>query len=190
MVVVARAKRGFELVSGFAGCPVCHLEARFEGGDLLLPADVAPVAAPMPDGWTPDPDRTIALLGLAEPGGAVLLSGSYAALASQLVERLDVAVVVMGSGGRSDLSVAAAVVRGPAPNVPFTDGTFRAAAVDARFPDALLGDLVRTIAIGGRMLATTATRLPPGLNELARDDHEWVAAREGSGAIVELSRRR
>ncbi len=190
LVVVARAKRGLDLVSGFAGCPVCHLEARIEDGDLLLPGDAAPPVAPVPDGWMPKLDRTIALLGLAEPGGAVLLSGRYAALASQLVERLDVAVVSMGPGGRPDLSEAAAVVRGPVPSVPFTDGTFRAAAVDASFPEVLLGDLVRTVAMGGRMLATSSHRLAPGLTELARDDQEWVAAREGSGAIVELSRRR
>lgn len=195
MVVVARLKRGVELVDGFAGCPVCHLEARFADGDLLFPTEavadrVHPLGAPAPHEWTPDLERTIALLGLAEPGGAVVLSGRYAALAERLVERVDVGVVLMGTGARRGRSESAALVRGVTPIAPFTDGTFRAVAVDVVFPETLLDDLVRTVAIGGRMLATRLHRVPRGLTELARDDHEWVAAREVTGAIVELSRRR
>lgn len=188
MVVVARAKRGSELVSGFAGCPVCHLEARFEGGDLQFPGEALPAAESTPDGWTPDLERTIALLGLDEPGGALLLSGRYASLAPQLVERLDVAVMLMGGGRRPGDIEAVAIVTGRTPNVPFTDGTFRSAAVDLSFPDALLPDLVRTIATKGRVLAVALHRPPPGLTELARDDREWVAARDASGALVELRR--
>lgn len=190
MVVVARAKRGFELVTGFAGCPVCHLEARFEDGDLRFPGEAVPSSAATPNGAMPELDRTIALMGLAEPGGAVLLTGRYAALASQLVERLDVSVVLLGTDRRDGASEVAAVVRGPTANVPFTDGTFRAAALDGAIPGPLIADLVRTIAIGGRMLATSGHRLPAGLKELARDDLEWVAARESGGAIVELVRRK
>ena len=49
------------------------------------------------DAWMPTLDRLIALLGLAEPGGSVLLTGRYARLATDLARATDVAVVVMWS---------------------------------------------------------------------------------------------
>jgi hypothetical protein len=46
------------------------------------------------------------------------------------------------------------------------------------------------IANGGRVVAAASVRAPLGLKELARDDREWVAAREVTGAMVELGRGR
>ena len=207
MVVVARERRGVELISGFAGCPICRFEARFEDGDLHFapgppartpPSDLTPLptiladgslAAPIPDDWSPDLERTIALLGLSEPGGAIVLSGRYAALAPALVERFDVGVIQFGTTARDGGSEIAALVLGETPNVPFTDGTFRAVAVDMFIDEGTCADLVRTLAIGGRMLATTLNRVPAGVNPLARDAHEWVASREMVGSVVELRRR-
>lgn len=193
LVVVAREKRDHEIVGGFAGCPVCHLEARFEAGHVRfaesrsdIMAQESSIVGPW---WEAERDRTIALLGLADPGGAVLLTGRYAALGEALSVTADVAVVVMSRVVLPVASDRIAALTGDLSVVPFTDGTFRAAAVDAWSPAGFVADAVRTVAVGGRVLVPVSTWLPAGLRELARDDQEWVAARESTGAIVELKRR-
>lgn len=193
LVVVAREKRDREIVGGFAGCPVCHLEARFAAGHVrfeeTLSEFMAQGSSIVGPWWEADLDRTIALLGLAEPGGAVLLTGRYAALGEALSIKADVAVVVMSRVVLPVASERIAAVTGDLPVVPFTDATFRAAAVDAWSPSGFIADAARTVAVGGRVLVPVSAWLPAGLEELARDDREWVAARESSGAIVELKRR-
>lgn len=193
LIVVASRKRERELLEGVAGCPVCRREARigaghvrFEAEDDGHMAEESTVAGP---GWAAELERTVALLGLAEPGGAVLLTGRYAPLADALAAAVDTAVVVMGAARLPGATERIAAVTGDLRSLPFTDGTFRAAAVDAWAPSALLADAPRAVAAGGRLLAPAEAAVPPGLKELARDDREWVAAREGTGAIVELRRR-
>jgi hypothetical protein len=82
------------------------------------------------------------------------------------------------------------VVLGAPPRVPVTDVTFRGAALDAATPGARSADAVRAVAMGSRVVGAAGSIVPAGVRELARNDQEWVAAREGSGAIVELSRRK
>lgn len=177
LVLVAREVDERELIAGFAGCMTCHLEARIERGALRIDgppavtvaADVD-VDAPMTPTREDDVERAAALLGLAEPGGAVLLAGRYAALARPLRERFEVMTAAIATQGAA----------------PFTDLTFRGAAVD--LPGVPLDDVVRTVAVGGRLVAPCTAPLPAHLRELARDDREWVAEREAGGPIVTLGR--
>lgn len=191
LIIVALEKADRELVRGVGGCPACHLEMRVEGGDALFPG-----AAPDP-AWRPaDASRAddaaalvrlVALLGVAEPGGAVLLTGRYSALAGALAAQCDVAVVVLNADSPSGAGVSRAYVAEP--SVPFSDGTFRAAAVDRTVPAPTALDVVRAVAAGGRVLGAAAVPLPPGLRELARDGAEWVAERErGPTGFVPLAR--
>lgn len=53
---------------------------------------------------------------------------------------------------------------------------------------ATAGDAARVLRPGGRLLAPVAAELPPGMEELARDDREWVAVKRG-GEAVQLRRR-
>ena len=203
LIVVARAKRDRELLEGFAGCPVCHLEARVRAGHVEFPSGVESAVegagaagheastgmAARAGAWMPDLERLQALLGLAEPGGAVLLTGRYASLGAALAARADVAVVTLQADAPPDAEGVSAVLGAPR-RVPFTDGTFRGAALDAGLDAALAEDAVRTVSIGGRVLGAAALARPAGTNELARDAHEWVAAREAVPQAVPLSRRR
>lgn len=194
LIVVASRKRERELLEGVAGCPVCHREARIRAGHVGFAAEVddgymAEESSIVGPWWAAELARTVALLGLAEPGGAVLLTGRYAPLAEELAAAVDTAVVVMGATGLPGATDRVAAVTGDLRTLPFTDGTFRAAAVDAWAPSSFFADAPRTVAVGGRLLAPAARAVPAGLKELARDDREWVAAREGTGAVVELRRR-
>lgn len=187
LIVVARVTRERELREGFAGCPVCQLEARIIEGHVRF-AGIASVGDAVEDGAAPDLARVIALLGLAEPGGAVLLTGRYASLAAALVAETGVRVVVMHASSLPSATEDLAAVTGALDRVPFTDATFRGAALDAGLPVALLSDAVRTVMVDGRVLADARVGALTGLKELARDDREWVAAREMAGAVVELKR--
>lgn len=198
LIVVAERTVDRELITALLGCPVCRLEARIVGGDVRfdLPAD-RPAAAGMSADVHPHPqpvadlERVVALLGLSEPGGAVLLTGRYATLAQALSALTEVSVVIMHGSAVSAVveGTAVASVHGSPSSVPYTDGTFRGVALDSGLSPAFGADAVRATSVGGRVLATASVVAPSGLKELARDDTEWVAARESSGAIVELKRR-
>jgi hypothetical protein len=180
LVVVAKRVVDRELVVGFAGCPVCQLEARVVDGVVHFDAPFAITIAG--DGRSAEGgaataddaalERTAALLNLAEPGGAVLLAGRYGELARALRERFDVTT---------------AVITGSGP-VPFTDQTFRAAAVDAGEDSEMAADAARTVSIGGRFLLPATRRLPPAVHLLAEDDHEKVGERESASPIIPLGR--
>lgn len=207
LIVVAQRTAGRELLAALLGCPVCRLEARVVDGDVRFddaaaPRATDPAARARPEAMrtesVPELERVVALLGLAEPEGAVLLTGRYAALAGRLATLTGVHVVVMHAEGMArgadaqgatavDASVSA--VEGCAAAAPFSDATFRGVALDRELPAAFVADAVRATALGGRVLAAAGVPRPAGLEELARDDTEWVAARASDGAIVELKRR-
>ncbi|MCE9601867.1 MAG: hypothetical protein K8S21_06575 [Gemmatimonadetes bacterium] len=198
LIVVAQRTAERDLVAAMLGCPVCHLEARIVDGDVRFtdasgdrPASPDAPRADRSAGPVADLERVIALLGLAEPGGSVLLTGRYAALAAALADTSDVSVVLMhaAAGGAPAGVPAVASVHGVPGSVPFIDGTFRAVALDMDLPPSFIADAVRGTATGGRVLADARVPSPQGVKELARDDTEWVAARESGGAIVELKRR-
>ncbi len=203
LIVVAQRTVGRDLLEALLGCPVCRLEARIVDGDVRFDAAVPSEAAagvaatatasPPRIGPVPELERVVALLGLSEPDGAVLLTGRYAALGVPLATLTGVHVIVMHADADAspDATVEAttAAVHGCPAAAPFSDATFRGAALDSGLPAPFITDAVRATAIGGRVLAVAGVAAPGGLKELARDDREWVAARESTGAIVELKRR-
>ena len=80
-------------------------------------------------------------------------------------------------------------MRGSPPLIPFSDATFRAAAIDESVARTLAVDVVRSVAIGGRVLGAVSVERPPGIVELARDATEWVGEREARSPMVSLGRR-
>jgi len=219
LIVVARRSVDRELVDGVAGCPECYLEAVITAGDVVFPgsdaqaprgsraADPSGVqgAAAEPASGIEPLTRLIALLGLAEPGGAVLLTGRYAALAGALTAAVDVSVVTWNAAGarRTAANDAASVTLTPDEAassgvcavwlaefvVPFTDGTFRAAALDSTVPLPAVLDAVRAVSVGGRIVGAASLDRPHTVRELARDAEEWVGERtSGASGVVPLRR--
>ncbi len=202
LVLVAQEVVERELRRGLAGCPVCGAEVRVRDGDVHFDAlgvlDGAARHAPE----SADPtqyaraererlDRLIALLGVGEPEGTVLLTGGFTRFAAAISRETGVSIVVThttnaADRGGPDADVSAVWIA--APVVPLSDHTFRAAAVDS-LDAALLADAARTVVVGGRLVAPAAAALPMVLRELARDAEEWVAERAaGSGGVVPLRR--
>lgn len=206
LIVVAQETRERVLRRAIVGCAVCGLEARIVAGALTFPdglvvagvegapaadlrgaatavGDLRAGAAPPADVDASALERLVALLHLDAPGGAVLLAGGYARFAAALEASHDVHVVVLASAHdtRDD-------PRDGTPSIPFTDATFRAAAVEV-MPPTLLGDLPRVVTPGGRIVAVAGTEPPAGARVLARDEQEWVAeSAGGAGGMVTLQR--
>jgi hypothetical protein len=189
-VVIASQVVERELLRGVAGCPECRFEARFEGGDLSRGAiDAAATASVSARADAESLDRLIALLGLAEPGGAVLLTSEYAALAPALAQRCEVAVITDQVRQPRGLEDPVAAILGFGDSIPFSDGTFRGAALGATTTVAWANDAVRCTARGGRVVGAAGLDVPGGARELARDGKEWVAEVDARATVVELKRR-
>lgn len=184
LVVVAGERHDRDLRSGVAGCPTCALEARIVAGDVWFPSATAPSVGAGDPAEAHARDRLLALLDLAEPGGAVLLTGRYATVARALAEAVETHVVALNAAAAGPYTSAVHLAE---PAVPFSDGTFRAAALDAELPLPLILDAVRTVAVGGRVLGRLPLDRPATVDELARDAREWVAARV-AGGVVHLGR--
>ncbi|MBL8997847.1 MAG: hypothetical protein JNL44_11075 [Gemmatimonadetes bacterium] len=207
LVIVADEVLERDLVRGTAGCPVCRAEVRIARGDLWFEDAAAPAGtrveggAGAGTGVAPSHDiagleRLMALLGLSEPGGAILLTGGYARFALPLAATLDFSVVTFADRGEGpapgdghERGFALAAVRGAPSAVPFSDGTFRAAALDAGLGPALVQDALRCTVPGGRVVAPVALPRPDGVQELARDGREWVGETVPAAPMVTLGRR-
>jgi len=196
LVLVASRVVERELVEGAAGCPVCFAEAHIRGGDVWFddagPADSSAsgtIVSPEidPRSARESLDRLMAQLLLGEPGGAVLLTGRFGLFAAPLARELDVAVVVINAVTAARLGVSVVALR--AQSVPFSDHTFRAAALDGGLTPEFAADAARSVTVGGRILGALPLALPPLARELARDHVEWLAEREaGPGGVVRIRR--
>lgn len=190
LVLVAERTEGRELIDGLAGCPGCYAEVTIRAGDVRF-SPTAPASAPIQreDGDdAASAARLQALLGLAEPGGAVLVTGRYAALAAPLAELVDVAVIAWNAA--VDAGPGRSAVWLDEPVVPFSDATFRAAALDADTPLPVLLEALRACQPKARVVGRLPLQRPDLVRELARDDQEWVGELAGRlQPVVRIERR-
>jgi hypothetical protein len=146
-VLAADRMVGREIVEGQLGCPVC---------EAVYPIQQGVVRFGSPTGEPPreatDVLQMAAMLDLAEPGGAVLLVGSWGVYAEPLAAAVDARFLVLDVPGQ----------------VPVAAQAVRAAATD--FP----AGVVRAVKAGGRIVAPAPASVPDGVTVLARDDRYWV----------------
>lgn len=193
LIVVSQETRERDLIRGVAGCMRCSREAQFREGSLVFGRVVTreTVTGATTSRAAPAVDddmlfRLVALLGLGEAGLPLLLGPSYAGAADALALRHDAIVAVLDAEGPSAPGVGC--VRGSGDAVPFADGTFHAAALDARLSAAACADAVRGVRVGGRVMAPAAMPVPPRVRELARDAQHWVGEVEAPPVVVPLRR--
>ncbi len=207
MAMVHRAS-GSQLLDLDLACPVCQREftvrdgmADFRFGHALdghaldghapgagLQANDSPATAP-------DPLRLAALLGISPDAGPmsrpVLLAGLQAAASDALHALIEVPQVLVNPE-----VAAAAEARGPISvlrvgnRLPLGVATLHAAALDtAHERPEFVASVVRAVRAGGRLVAPHSLPLPPGVRELARDEHMWVGEVVAQGhGLVELRR--
>lgn len=196
-----------DIVSGELGCHVCGARYPVESGvaDFRELGSESAASPERPAGrrrardpsFESDPAelamRVAALLDLTSPGGMLVLAGQWSAAAPplasgeiagniQLLALDPVTDLVSGNGislaltGRQ-LPLRPATARGIALDDSHSDPDYVASAAQALLP-------------GARLLAPRSAPLPPGLAELARDDHFWLASKGREVVVGGLSVRR
>jgi hypothetical protein len=194
-----------DIVSGELGCHICGARYPVENGvadfrELGSPSLASPERAPgtSPPPGSPygaDPDdlalRAAALLELTSPGGVVVLAGRWSAAAPRLAtgevaERVHLLALDPTPDVRSGNGISIALTSRRPPLRPVT---VRGIALDATHSDpSYVASAAESLLPGARLLAPISAPLPPGLAELTRDDHFWLAEK-GRGVVVELKRR-
>ncbi len=194
-----------DIVSGELGCHICGARYPIENGVADFrelgseavasperpPAPPPPAAAPYGDDPTELALRIAALLELASPGGVVALTGQWSAAAAALAsgevaERVHILALDPTAEVQSGNGISIALT---ARRPPLRPVTVRGIALDTSHSDPFyLTAAAASLRPGARLLAPLSAPLPPGLAELTRDDHFWLA-RKGAGVRVELRRK-
>ena len=183
------------IVQGELGCPICEARYAVRDGVADFSAGASRASASGPGARDSEALalRAAALLGLTEPGGMVVLAGAWSACADALLDlaegvqllALDPAPALR-DGGALSLALIADVL-------PLAAASARGIALDATHATpSLLAGAARALAPGGRLIAPASARVPESLQELARDDEQWVAAapRSSVSAPVPIGLRR
>ncbi len=132
--------------------------------------------------------RAGALLDLTTPGGLVVLTAEWGAIAPAIATLADrVQVLVINATARAAVGVTWA----HAGEVPVLSGVARAVALDApHVSPRWLESAVAALRPQGRLVAPAWVPLPGGVHELARDARHWVAERDATAPLVPLGVRR
>ena len=193
LVAVAFKTVERDIVSGSLGCPACQAAYPIEASiaDFRLGRD-AP--APPPPKTRPADELAVragALLALTEPGGVVVLAGSWSACAPEiaaLAEPVKVLALDAVAGIASGAGVSLARTAG---EVPLKGGTARGIALDAAHATpSYLHAAASALAARGRLVAPANAPVPAGFIELARDARDWVAEKIDAPAIVPIAVRK
>lgn len=186
LVTAIHRAEGRVVLEGLLGCHVCGAQFTLERGVVTFgaPPPDAPSSADAPVA-PPDPWRIAALLDLRSPAGVVILEGSAAATAEALLEMLPVTILAVNPPAPLPPRERFGSVN-TGSQLPLRTGV---AAGIALAEGALVADAVRVLRPGGRLVAPADSGLPPELEELARDERDWVAVKRRSGEAVQLTRR-
>lgn len=176
LVLLADRVEERRVLEGRLGCSNCREQFPLRGGVVDL--RTGPVPPEAPTAAPADPQeaavRIAALLGLAQPGGMVLLAGPGADLAPALAPLAPGTEFVAlhpepPAGGESEGVTRVAAGRG----IPFASRSLRGVALTGGASAALVADALRAVAPGGRVMVEGA-------------GPETVAAVEEAGAELLL----
>ena len=182
LVAAASRMEGRHLVDGVLGCPLCRREYAIQDGTAWFSArqprggdpDLTTLATDADPGQV---TRAAALLGLSQPGGIVVLGGSWAAYADVLAE-LGVSHVVVLNARANESSVQEVSSIVVDDRLPFGSAALRGVAVDWSVASpTLLASAASSLQSRGRLVAPADASVPDGVEILARDDRDWVAER-------------
>jgi hypothetical protein len=182
LVAAASRMEGRHLIEGVLGCPVCRREYAVRDGTGWFSTRQPDAADQGLTTLVTDSDpahltRTAALLDLSQPGGIVVLGGSWAAHADAVAE-LGVAHVVVLNTRASESSVQEVSSIVVDDRLPFGSTALRGVAVDrGQASPALLSSAASSLRSRGRLVAPSDAAVPGGVEVLARDDRVWVAER-------------
>lgn len=186
-----------DIVDGVLGCAVCHAEYPIERGIAVFGdgtgAGAGAAGAPDRDAEPPEAlaMRCAAMLGLHEPGGIVVLGGTWGGAARELAEMTRVLAMLIEPPPEVPLANGIGAIR-TGGSLPLAAVSVRGIALDERTATpSLVASAVPALGAHGRLVAPVAVPMPPGVVELARDDRYWVAeARAVASPPIQLIRSR
>jgi uncharacterized protein YbaR (Trm112 family) len=170
-VVAPDSMEGRRIVTGEVACPVCERHYPIRDGVGLIGPGTGSPREEAPPVKLPQADAVQALLGLASPGGYVVLLGRAADLAAELAVLIEgvhfVAVNAPLSVSESgDLSL----LESPA-GIPLRDSMARGVVVGTGCDScSWLSEAARVLLKGRRLVLLSESDLPPPIEEMARGD--------------------
>jgi uncharacterized protein YbaR (Trm112 family) len=170
---------------GTFGCPNCRdaYPVRDGFGDLRAPprGTLPSGLVGLPSGARDEAERVIALLGVAQGPGTLVLLGEPARHAEALAKAVDGIHVVAIDPDLADWPDAAGVSRmAAAPGIPLFSRSMRGVALDGRLGAGLLAEAARVIAPRGRVVVL---RAEPDTEERLRSSGLEILASE-VGTVV------
>jgi hypothetical protein len=179
-VVVPDVMDGRDVRSGFVGCPICKREYPIVDGEARFGSDERVDATTSAALQIPAADMMQALLGIAGPGGYVVLVGSAAQMAQQLADLMSgihMIAVNPPPGVRSSPTVS--VLRSDV-RIPLNCAVARGIVLGAECaPSPWLDDAVRVVLRGLRMIVLREDVTVAGAAMMVREQGLWVGVKEG-----------
>jgi uncharacterized protein YbaR (Trm112 family) len=185
LVAAFMRMEGRYLITGRLGCPVCSASYPVENGiaDLRVDADAIQPASDKSTFGDESAVRIAAMLGLTRPDSLIALTGDEVALADQVSEIAEARVIALNPPTYLQDSERVARVLS-AGRIPLASASIEGIVMTSENAD--LGEAVRLLRPGARLVLRAGASVPPMFRELARDDDYIVA--ESSGPMVQLSR--
>jgi uncharacterized protein YbaR (Trm112 family) len=184
-----------DITTGVLGCPICRSEYPIRQGVALFADGAAPTGETVRAAYDESDDdaamRCAAMLDLFDPGGSVILCGSWARVARALLDITPVSILVANPPAGVAIGHGVSAIR-MGDRFPVAGGSLRGIAVDERMAGpVLLESATRALKAGGRLIAPVGVAIPSGVTERARDDRHWVGEAEAlASAPVPLVRQR
>ena len=191
LIVLAEQLSNRRILEGALGCPVCREQYRIRAGLADLRTDTSPLpesrsvaGAGAEQEGDNEALRLAAYLGLRDGRGYALLLGEAGWHGREIGRMLPGLELIVINGGVQEQSEAEGVNRLLADTmVPLRERSMRGVVAGAGTEGALLQDVLRVLAVGGRMVVSRAladaeaVARAGSVNELARDADHIVLTR-------------
>ena len=169
-IVVPDTMDGRDVRTGSIGCPICTREYPIVDGEARFGSETPPASPDRAALALPDVDTVHALLGLAGPGGYVVLLGSAGCLAPTLAERVKgVHVISVNPPAGVRSGVRLSVLRDDT-RIPLRSSMARGIVIGADHTSpAWLAEAVRVVLRGLRLVILRDDIAVDGVKMLARE---------------------
>jgi len=181
LVLVPQTMEGRAVTAGSVGCPVCKNEYTIADGVARFgdPAGAGTGVPAEAETSLPTADTVQALLGVAGPGGYVVLVGSAVRLAGELAAVMD-GVHFVGVNAPGDVAPSATLSLLSHPKViPLKSSMARGVVVGAdHAAEPWLGEASRLVLRGLRLVVLAEAAAAADTEQLASGDGMWVGEKE------------
>jgi uncharacterized protein YbaR (Trm112 family) len=179
LVAAIHEKSDRDILGGILGCPICGAEYPIRQGVAIF-GDTSSTTGAEPARTRYDETdddaamRCAAMLDLFDPGGAIILGGTWGRAARALLDITPVSILLVDPPAGVAIGNGLSAIR-IGDRLPVAPGSLRGIALDERTGVQTLVDAaVRALKPRGRLVAPVSAAVPVEVTERARDDRHWV----------------